>query len=70
VDSREPLAPGSPEEIENRANTLSAVDLIREEAASLGKHVRNFEIDWILWDLGQQDEFTSRPHHYTVTIFY
>lgn len=70
VDNKEPLAPGSSEEVEIRANTILAVDLIREEAASLGRQLRNFEIDWILWDLGQQDGFTSRPHHNTVTIFY
>jgi len=70
VDNKEPVDPGSPEEIEIRANTIFAVDLIREEAARLGRRLRDFEIDWILWDLGQQDEFTLRPHHNTVTIFY
>ncbi|MBW2311498.1 MAG: hypothetical protein JRF35_10550 [Deltaproteobacteria bacterium] len=29
-----------------------------------------FEVDWALWNLGQQEKFTSRPHHRTVTIFY
>jgi hypothetical protein len=65
-----PLTAGGPEEIEIRANTISAVDMIREELARLGRPLKAFEVDWILWNLGQQEEFTSRPHHRTVTIFY
>jgi len=70
VDNKELLEPGSPEEIEIRANTIWAVEMIREELASLGRPLKAFEIDWILWNLGQQEEFTSQPHHRTVTIFY
>jgi len=70
VDRMVPLAVGSPEEIEIRANTIWAVDMIREELARLGKPLRAFEVDWILWNLGQKEEYSSRPHHRTVTIFY
>ncbi len=70
VDRMVPLVAGSPEEIEIRANTISAVDMIRGELTLLGRSLRAFEVDWILWNLGQQEEFTSRHHHRTVTIFY
>jgi hypothetical protein len=70
VDRMVPIAAGSREEIEIRANTIAAVDMIREELMSLGRPLRAFEVDWVLWNLGQQEEFTSRPHHRTVTIFY
>lgn len=70
IDRKVPLVAGSPEEVEIRANTISAVDMIREELARLGRPLKAFEVDWILWNLGQQEEFTLRPHHRTVTIFY
>jgi hypothetical protein len=70
IDRKIPLEAGSPEEVEIRANTISAVDTIREELARLGRPLRAFEVDWILWNLGQRADFKERPHHRTVTIFY
>ncbi|MFO8165812.1 MAG: queuosine 5'-phosphate N-glycosylase/hydrolase [Thermodesulfobacteriota bacterium] len=64
------LEAGSPEEIEIRANTIWAIELIRQELARSGKGLRAFEIDWILWNLGQQRKFTAKPYHKTVTTFY
>jgi hypothetical protein len=64
------LDPGSPEEVEIRANTIWAVEMIRQELERLGRKLRAFEIDWILWNLGQDDEFRRKPYHRTVTIFY
>jgi len=70
VDRMVPLEEGSPEEIEIRANTVRAVDMIREELARLGRPLKAFEVDWILWNLGQKEEYSLSPHHRTVTIFY
>jgi hypothetical protein len=70
VDSNELIAPGSEEEIEIRANTLMAVELIRRELERSGHDLRAFEIDWILWNLGQDEEFRKRPYHKTVTVYY
>jgi len=64
------LEAGSPEEIEIRANTIWAVELIRQELTQMGKGLRAFEIDWILWNLGQESQFKAKPHHRTVTIYY
>ena len=64
------LEAGSPEEIEIRANTIWAVELIRQELRRLGEDVRAFEIDWILWNLGQESQFKAKPYHRTVTIYY
>ncbi len=61
---------GSPEEVEIRANTIWAVELIRQELERMGKSLRAFEIDWILWNMGQDEAFKERPYHRTVTIFY
>jgi hypothetical protein len=70
VDQRVYLKAGSPEEIEIRANTIWAVELIRQELERTGKQLRPFEIDWILWNKGQQEDFKDKPYHRTLTIFY
>ena len=61
---------GSPEEVEIRANTICVVDLIRQELEKMGKGLKAFKIDWILWNLGQDEAFKEKPYHRTVTIFY
>ena len=70
VDQEILLDAGGAEEVEIRANTIVAVERIRQELAKLGASVRAFEIDWILWNLGQEEAFKERPYHRTVTIFY
>jgi len=70
VDNGLFLEAGSPEEIEIRANTIWAVELIRQELTRMGKKLMAIEIDWILWNLGQQREFKAKPYHLTVTIYY
>ncbi|MGE5838762.1 MAG: queuosine 5'-phosphate N-glycosylase/hydrolase [Deltaproteobacteria bacterium] len=70
VDRRICLDPGSEEEVEIRANTIWAVELIRPEMNRLGKAVTASQIDWLLWNLGQDDVFRTMPYHRTVTTFY
>jgi hypothetical protein len=70
IDRREELLWGSPEEIEIRAGTIWAVELLKRELEKLGKSLRSFELDWLLWNLGQRDEFRQRPYHRVRTIFY
>ena len=70
VDQEIHLEPGSSGEVEIRANTIWAVELIRRELRRVGKKLRAFEIDWILWNLGQKQEFREKPYHKTLSIFY
>ena len=70
VDNQVLLSPGSAEEIEIRANTLWAVEVIRQELERCGRKTRAFEIDWLLWNMGQEDTYRAKPYHRTVTIFY
>ncbi|MCX8103061.1 MAG: queuosine salvage family protein [Candidatus Bipolaricaulota bacterium] len=70
IDRREELPAGSEEEIEIRAHTIWAVELLKRELEKLGRPLRSFEIDWLLWDLGQREEFRQRPYHRTRTIYY
>jgi Potential Queuosine, Q, salvage protein family len=70
VDRMTELDPGGEEEVEIRANTIWAVELIRREMKRLGKDIHASEIDRLLWNLGQDDRFRTKPYHRTVTIFY
>jgi hypothetical protein len=64
------LEAGSAEEVEIRANTIWAVELMRREAEKMGGRLKAFEIDWILWNLGQDPAFKVKPYHRTRTVFY
>jgi hypothetical protein len=70
VDHHMLLEPGSREEVEIRANTVWAVELMRREAHACGINLRASEIDWVLWNLGQEAEFRVKPYHRTKTIYY
>jgi hypothetical protein len=70
VDQGVLLEAGSIEEVEIRANTIWAVELIRQELEGLGRSLMACEIDWLLWNMGQDRAFKEKPYHKTVTIFY
>jgi hypothetical protein len=70
VDQKMLLTSGSPDEVEIRANTIWAVELMRQQLEQTGGRLRAFEIDWILWNMGQDLAFKARPYHRTVTVFY
>jgi len=70
VDQEALLEPGSREEVEIRANTIWAVELIRRELDRAGKPLMAFQIDWLLWNLGQGSVYRKKPYHKTLTIFY
>ena len=70
VDEEVLLNAGGPEEVEIRANTIWAVEGIRRELALNGQDLKAYEIDGILWNMGQQDRYRSRPYHKVKTIFY
>lgn len=70
VDGMILLDPGGAEEVEIRANTIMAVEEIRREMALGGIDLKAFEIDGILWNMGQQERFRGKPYHRVKTIYY
>jgi hypothetical protein len=70
VDSEFPIESGSPEEVEIRACTIWAVELIRRYLRGLGKGLKAHEIDWVLWNMAQEPIFKKRPYHRTLTVYY
>jgi hypothetical protein len=61
---------GSPEEVEIRAATVWAVELLRQKLADQGFSVDSPQLDSWLWYLGQEDTYRAMPYHRTRTIFY
>ena len=71
VDNFELIGAGSNEEVEIRAATIQACEMIKEEVLEKkGIKLSSPQIDQWLWSLGQHDYFRQRPYHRTRTIFY
>ena len=70
VDGRVLLPAGGQEEVEIRANTVWAAELVRRSLAEMGVSLRAFELDCILWHMSKREGFEARPHHRVLTIFY
>ncbi len=69
IKNEEVLPSGSAEEIEIRAHTIHASELLMKELQTLGRNLTSQQLDWVLWNLSQTMEVTL-PHHRTPTIFY
>ncbi|MDQ3539869.1 MAG: queuosine salvage family protein [Chloroflexota bacterium] len=67
---RELILAGSRTEIEIRAATIWACELIRQALADRGLILAATAIDWLLWNAGQDLPSDREPYHRTVTIFY
>ncbi|MCX6789556.1 MAG: queuosine salvage family protein [Candidatus Gribaldobacteria bacterium] len=63
------ITAGSSTEVEIRANTIVAVEMLKKELAKLGRNLPSFQIDWILWNMSQKIKMPT-PYHKTRTIYY
>ena len=70
VDAKVRLDAGSPEEVEIRAATVWACELLRSALAGHDRLLRASEVDWALWLAGQSLPTGARPYHRTYTVFY
>lgn len=61
---------GDPLEVEIRAGMVWAVEKLRRALQTRGVEVAAYELDWLLWNLGQQPVENEKPYHRTRTIFY
>ncbi len=66
--AHEPLPAGRPEEVEIRAATVAAVEVLVDKLRRKGRPLRAFEVDWMLWNLSQTP--LPVPHHRTLTWAY
>jgi hypothetical protein len=70
VDGYQEIAAGSASEVEIRAGTIWAVELIRRALAGRGIERSASEIDYRLWSESQTQAPDMRPYHRTRTIYY
>ena len=70
IDNLQVIAFGSIEEIEIRASTIIAVDLLRDSMMKYGRQLMTIELDWLLWQQGENAKDSLLPHHRTLTIYY
>lgn len=70
VRARLHIPSGSAEEVEIRAATIWACELIRQALATRGHSFTASNVDWLLWNVGQALPPACEPYHRTVTIFY
>ena len=70
VDSRTLIPPCSREEIEIRACTIWACELIMGEYAGMKQTVNSVTLDSFLWLLSHERAVDDKPYHLTETIYY
>jgi hypothetical protein len=70
VNNKSLLPPGSEEEIEIRAATVHAVEMMVSRCKVMGLSITSVELDWLLWQRGEERLKTMRPHHRTLTVYY
>ena len=70
IDAGKLLPAGSTEEIEIRACALHAVEQLKDALNTTGHSITSMELDFLLWNRGQQTSYKSIPRHRTRSIFY
>ncbi len=70
IDGGTLIPTGSAEEVEIRACALHAVELIKKEILKSGLLVNSPQLDYLLWNRGQQPHYKAVPRHRTRCVFY
>ena len=70
VDNRIPISHGSKEEVEIRANTIWAIELMRKELRTRIPNITAVDLDSYLWLQGQDKSPSDKPYHLTRTVLY
>ena len=70
IDAGNLIPAGSAEEIEIRACALHAAERLKDALSASGHAITSMELDFLLWNRGQQPTYKSIPRHRTRTIFY
>ena len=71
IDREELIPSHSPEEIEIRACTVHAVELMVQALRASGEQMTAMNLDYLLWTRGQEPYYKNiGPRHRTRTVFY
>ena len=70
IQRYELIPPGDEREIEIRAATVWAVELLRRSLARHNRNLNAYKLDWLLWNASQSMPPNTEPYHRTLTIYY
>jgi hypothetical protein len=70
IDAEELLPAGSPEEVEIRACAVHAVERCVAALCQDGRKLTARQVDYMLWNRGQEPAIKAHPRHRTRTCFY
>lgn len=70
VDACIEIPAGHAVEVEIRAATIWAVEALRQALLRQNLRLPTYQLDWTLWQLGQDLPPSTRPYHRTRTIYY
>jgi hypothetical protein len=70
VDGKTEISAGSEEEIEIRAFSVQAIELIKAKLNERGFGLSSPEIHTFIWFKGKKSPQSGKPHHRTLTIWY
>jgi hypothetical protein len=70
IEREELITSGSIEEREIRTAAVHAVELIGAALRRRGQPVTSMQLDYVLWNRGQEPAYKARPRHRTRTVFY
>lgn len=70
IDRLEELPWGSRGEVEIRAQTVIAVELLQQALRGRNCPLMTLECDWLLWQKGEEMKDEILPHHRTLSIYY
>jgi hypothetical protein len=69
IQNEELITKDSEEEVEIRANTIYACELLREKLSGLSRPMASNDLDWLLWNIAKDTQFLM-PYHKTITTNY
>ena len=71
LEAGELIAAGSPEEVEIRAVALHAVERLKAQLHEAGHAaITAVDLDYLLWNRGQDARYRATPRHRTRSVFY
>ena len=70
INREELIVPGSAEEVEIRACALHAVELIARCLRDHDEPVTAMQLDYILWNRGQEPRYKAVPRHRARSVYY
>jgi hypothetical protein len=70
IEAETPLMAGSTEEVEIRASAVHAVECIKKSIGDSGLRVTSSQLDYFLWNRGQQPHYKAVPRHRARSMYY